>query len=1036
MTNWTEEQKEAIYKDGTNIIVSAGAGSGKTAVLSERVIQKLKKGININELLILTFTKAAAFEMKERIRNKINDDEKLKDQLDLIDTAYITTFDSFALSIVKKYHYLYNISTNVNIVEDNVIAIKKQMVINEIFEKRYQNKDTNFIKLIDDLTIKNDKEIKKLILNISNKLDMKLDKQEYLDTYIDTYYSHNKINDNILEYEKLLITKIDNIKNNLDLIMTYSNEYYTKIYESLLPLLNSTNYEEIKNNSNTTLPRLPSNSTYEVKQLKENIASTLKDISDMTQYEDKKSMIDKYELTKPYVEAIISILKDIDDKISKYKIENDLYEFSDIALLAIKMVRENETVREELKNSFKEIMIDEYQDTNDLQETLIDMISDNNTYVVGDIKQSIYKFRNANPINFKNKYDNYKKGKNGYKIDLNKNFRSRKEIIKDINTIFNKIMDDNYGKADYIKEHQMSFGNTSYEENKIDTSYGLQIYDYEPNDNFDKTTIESFIIANDIVDKIKNHYQVFDKELKKLREVTYDDFVILIDRSSKFEIIKKILEYHNIPTSIEKNENITNETEILVIRNLLNMIIKIKKEQLDNEFKYSFVSVARSFIMNYPDDKIFKFFTDSDFKNNELYKKAYLISLKIDSYSIKHILQEIIDMFDLYNKLPKIGDSKSRTIRIDYLFKLSDTLSDLGYNIYDYTTYLSDMITSENKIEFKANTLKESSVKITTIHKSKGLEYHICYFPGFDKKFNLDDVKGKIIYDEKYGIITPYFSEGIGTTFYKYLVINKSRIEEISERIRLLYVALTRARENMIIVTSLKEKLTSKDENGVIDENTKLNYMNFNDMISSTKEYISDLIVPYDLSCISINNDYRKVKKVNYKKYIPNIETKIIEDIIDTPNEYITQKRFSKNSNKLTNKEEKKNMELGLYMHYLLEMIDFKNPNLEGLNIKNMYYEKIMKFLNSDIMKNAKNADIYKEYEFMYVNDENEYHGIIDLLLVYSDHVDVIDYKLKNTNDEAYIEQLKGYKYYIENKLHKKTNTYLYSIIDGIFKEI
>ena len=166
MPSWTKEQNDAIYKSGTNIIVSAGAGSGKTAVLSERVLEKLKSGIHINELLILTFTKAAAAEMKERIRKKIKKNEELKDELNLIDSSYITTFDSFAMSIVKKYHYLLNVSKNISIIESSVIEIKKKEILDLIFDNYYKNKDDDFVTLINTFCIKDDSGIKNYILNM------------------------------------------------------------------------------------------------------------------------------------------------------------------------------------------------------------------------------------------------------------------------------------------------------------------------------------------------------------------------------------------------------------------------------------------------------------------------------------------------------------------------------------------------------------------------------------------------------------------------------------------------------------------------------------------------------------------------------------------------------------------------------------------------------------------------------------------------------------------------------------------------------
>ena len=172
MPRWTEEQQEAIDKEGCNIIVSAGAGSGKTAVLTQRVIRKLKSGVNVNEILVLTFTNAAAFEMKERIRKAIKKEETLKDQLELIDGAYITTFDSFSLSIVKKYHYLLNISRDVSIIDSSIIFNEKTKILDKIMDKYYEEKNESFLKLITDFCVKDDKDIKNYILNINDKMDL------------------------------------------------------------------------------------------------------------------------------------------------------------------------------------------------------------------------------------------------------------------------------------------------------------------------------------------------------------------------------------------------------------------------------------------------------------------------------------------------------------------------------------------------------------------------------------------------------------------------------------------------------------------------------------------------------------------------------------------------------------------------------------------------------------------------------------------------------------------------------------------------
>ena len=209
---WTDEQWEAIYEDNKNIIVSAGAGSGKTAVLTERVIRKLKDGVNVNQLLILTFTKAAAGEMADRIRKKIKKIPELKEQLNLLDSAYITTFDSFALSIVKRYHYLLNVSPNIGIIDSNVIEIQKKAMMDQLFLEYYEKKDEDFLKLIETFCTKDDIDIQNYLLNISNKLDLLSNKQEYLQSYLDQYFSFEKINQDIQAYYHFILEKIENIK--------------------------------------------------------------------------------------------------------------------------------------------------------------------------------------------------------------------------------------------------------------------------------------------------------------------------------------------------------------------------------------------------------------------------------------------------------------------------------------------------------------------------------------------------------------------------------------------------------------------------------------------------------------------------------------------------------------------------------------------------------------------------------------------------------------------------------------------------------
>ena len=1032
MTKWTDEQLSAINEDGKNIIVSAGAGSGKTAVLSERVIRKLKNGVNINELLILTFTNAAAKEMKERIRKKIVNDKSLYSQLDLIDSAYITTFDSFTLSVVKKYHYLLNLSPNLSIIDSSLITLQKEKILDEIFNDKYLNKDRLFEKLISDFCVKDDKEIKNYILQINNKLDLKSDKISYLQNYLENFFNDLKIDEDILKFENILKEKINEISVLLDEIE--DNEYFS----SLNPLLYSKTYDEILCNINISLPKLPRGSDENIKTIKDSISSVIKELKSLCKYKNKDE-IKKYILsTYDYVKCIIDIILLLDEKIMDYKYKNDMFEFNDISLFAIKLLKENDDIKLQMRNSFNEIMIDEYQDTNDIQEEFISLISNNNVYMVGDIKQSIYRFRNANPYIFKNKYDNYKSNIDGIKIDLNKNFRSRKEVLDDINIIFELIMNDKFGSAEYSKSHKMVFANNTYnEEGNTNQNNNLQIYNYKYDKNslFTKDEIEAFIIANDIKNKINSKYKIFDKDELLIRNINYGDFVILVDKSTNFNLYKKIFEYMNIPLTINKDEKITDDMLLLIIKNLISLIIKIHNKEFDTQFKYLFTSISRSPLCEEDDSLIFKYIINDDYKSSKLYDKCLNISSYLDNKSVKDFIYLLIDEFNIYENIIKIGDISSNIVKLDYILNITDNFSKIGYTINDFTEYLQDIIDKKYDITYNLNKDNLDSVKIMTIHKSKGLEYPICYYPSLYSKFNISDINDKFMFDNKYGIVSPVFDDGIDTTIYKELIKDNYIKEEISEKIRLFYVALTRAKEKMIFVCDLNDE-SNVMKNNIVSDNIKIKYRSFKDIILSIKEKLTNYITDINLDTLNMSKDYNLIKKTNYLDFINKVDEKIIVNEININNDIIENKSFSKKQNELISKNVKNNIDLGLNMHYLLEVIDFKHPNFDKINIDDYLKNKIIKFLGNDIFKDINNAKIYKEYEFMYNENNTTYHGIIDLMLVYSDRVDIIDYKLKDINDNNYKEQLGGYKKYIENKLNKKVNTYLYSIINEEIVEI
>ncbi len=1016
MPNWTKEQSDAIIKDKTNIIVSAAAGSGKTAVLSERVLRKLKDGVSLDNLLILTFTNAAAFEMKERIRKKIKDEPSLKEELYKIDSSYITTFDSYALSIVKKYGYLLNISSSIGIIEKSVVDIEKRKIIDEIFDEKYNLEDEKFLNFIDTFCCKDDKEIKNTLLTMYLKLTMIYDLDSYLDNYINLNYNDNKILSNFNKYEELLLDKVSTLNILVDEIKELVEiDYYEKLISSIGKLLESKNYDNILKNIND-IPKLPRNSDDEVKQLKEKINNILKELTNLCMYETKEEFIKSIYKTKSNVEVIIDIIKELNTRLFKFKFNLDLYEFNDIASMAIKILKENEDIKDEIKFSLNEILIDEYQDTSDLQDLFISQIENNNCYVVGDIKQSIYRFRNANPDLFKNKYESYTDSTLGIKIDLNKNFRSRSEVIDNINLIFSSIMTNEIGGADYNKSHSMVFGNTSYETlGSTNQNNNIEIYNYDylKESNYKKEEIEAFIMAYDIKEKIDLKYQIFDKDLKVLRDIKYSDIAILIDKKTNFNLYKRIFEYLNIPISIYDDLKLTENIIVNIIKNIISLFIN---DSTSVEFKYSFISVCRSYLFNMDDNEIFNLFKNNSFKDSIVFKKLGNINPNLD---IKELILKIVSEFEFYEKIITVGNVYENINTLDYLINIAEDLKNIGYSKEDFYNYLCEILDNDYEIKYSPK-IDESGVKMMSIHKSKGLEFHICYFPNLYFEFNISELKEKFIFDKNYGIVSTYFEDGYKNTFYKELLKQDYLKEEISERIRLLYVALTRAKEKMILIIPNSSK--------TFDINDKLKYRSFLDIILSIKDKLLPFYKYINLDNINLTKDYNFVKKTNYKDFINRVDDKIIVDELKNNSNIKLEKHFSDEVKHLIDKKEYNNLKMGINIHSIFENADFNN--LE----KNPYKNEIMPLVNTKIFEGCIN--IYKEYEFIYKIDNITYHGVIDLLLEFNDHFKIVDYKLKNIDNDAYINQLNGYKKYIEKISKKPAKTYLYSILEKKLIEI
>ena len=1007
---YTDEQLEAITTPVYNTMISAGAGSGKTKVLTQRVFNHLANNIDVDRLLVLTFTNAAAAEMKQRVIKLLVEDDTLdpdlkKAQLNKIDSAYIMTFDAYSLFLVKKYHQLLNVDKDIDIADSNIINGITDKFLDEIFEQQYVSNDI-FKDIISKYCVKDDDVVKGFVKSLNKKLDLIYDRDNFIKTYNDLFFSTSHLNDELDSYTSLLLQKLKQVDELLNKISELDD--LNRFFNNWQGINNLSSYEEVRSYVANIAPvRKKNKEEYDedALELKDKIKDIIKEINELTKY-DKSTLINDVLINKDYVNCLLDLAEELNRRINIYEKENNFYDFIDIAKLAIEVVDKNDEIRESIKNNFYEILIDEYQDTSDIQELLISKISNNNVYVVGDIKQSIYRFRYANPDIFKKKYEDYSNNVGGKKIDLTNNFRSRFEVLRDINLFFNKTMSSSVGGADYTRGHQLVAGNLSYLK---DDKYTCEILSYDKQKGIDSAYIEAQLIADDIKSRV-NTFKLKD------HLCDYRDITILMDRSSKFDVFKEVLTANNIPTFIETEEKMSESDLLTVIRSIFKLLVDYDK--------HAYISLERSFLCETSDEDIFNNITNNQIFTSPTYIKINDIKSNIDTKTISNILDEIMESFDVYSKLVKIKDVHASNVKIDYLYQLANNLNNLGYTYRDFNDYLVDVFDREDDIKFRIGSEIENAVRITNYHKSKGLEYNVVYYPCLSYSFNQQDKKGDFLFDKNHGIIMPAFinNRGLRDTFIKELYKYNYDLEDIGEKIRLFYVALTRAKEKMIIVNCFDENIDPVDY--PLDDMTKSTIKNYSTMLTYIKNDLGHFIINKDIPEILKNTVQRDLfttmKKSNPLVLKPNIEV--------IPQE-VTTSHFSKQAGLIT-KDILDKMELGTKIHYYLEMLDFKNPDYTSVDSK--YINKIQAFIDSPLLKNIKEAKIFKEYEFM---DDGK-HGFIDLLLEYEDKIVIIDYKTKTIDDVHYDEQLNGYRTYIESLTSKPVYCFLYSIIDETYREV
>lgn len=1077
---FTDAQKKAIQHTETSVLVSAGAGSGKTAVLSERVIAHLKRGVPLDALVILTFTNAAAKEMKQRIRKRLvaeADHPLMHQALTMIDTAAIQTFDSYALTIVRKFGYLKNLSNQVQVGDKAELAMVKNELIDTLFLEYYKAKDKRFLNFVTRYEIKDDQLLKTMLYDFYQSLTMHDDflelleryKNDDLETLFDTFFSR---------YQTMIFEVIEALQttcqNALEEVSEEESIAYIDAHLKMFStLFNAGNYEACYE-AVQAIDRLPTlNRASHALRKKEN----LEELALLNHYKDEIKKLygelkdsylaktisqhqsDFFASRKDYP-LLIEMIETLDQRYQDWAFSHEKMDFSMIARLALMLVKEEPKVQETLRSQLEEIMVDEYQDTNRLQESFINRLGAKRIYSVGDIKQSIYRFRHAEPQLFMERYHRYQAG-SGSVIALNLNFRSRAKILQGINQLFRRIMDEPIGGVDYTNDQELKYGNHAYDD-AVEPNYpqGLTIalYDteepevqqYLTSNQLDESLMEIFYLAKTIKNEVGQR-RVYDAKTKRLRLSQYNDYAILISVSKRFDEIRKIFEYCGVPLAIHRDESLMEYYDVDLYRNTLRWLYALQdRDYYERHGKHVFMSVARSYAFSFTDEAIvkqsyrmpksletFESTVTVDFVDFFTRFKSYATRTKYEP--IDRVFRDVVNDFQYYEALTKVPDTQMAKSRLDHVVKTINRFSQEHKLLGDIVRYFDRIRFDELEVSFDASSKTMGNhVQLMTIHKSKGLEFPIVFLPNLHRGFNRGNQKS-YAFDRDLGFILSHDDEGLQKSFIYDMYKQQERKNDISERIRVLYVALTRAKEACVIplINTSKHRFRYNAQHKVIDYDRIYHFNSYHAMIYAVLPFLKDAQTTIHLADYNLSDQFKYVAYV-HEPDDPKIPRKSYHK-----SDYQTVVRqshsFSSGIKELMTLEQFKAIEYGQRLHEVFELIRFDQPleNQMRTMALDAATEKIVRaFFESQLMQSLSIINAYSEFPFTVLDEDQDVQGYIDLLLECDDRWVIIDYKLKAIDKVEYSEQIKGYVSILKSLSDKPVEGYLYSFMDQKFKPI
>lgn len=880
--SWTEEQKKVIEVRAKNVLVSAAAGSGKTAVLVERILSLVcgdlpgETPLDVDNLLVVTFTNAAAAEMRERVglalEKRLEADPEnvhLQKQQTLIHNAQITTIHSFCQYVIRNYFHELDLDPSFRIGDEGELKLLKGDVIQALLEERYQENTPAFQSFVETYaTGKSDKALEELILQLYDFSISYPYPDRWLESCMETYEVREEETLSksgwftfLLKYAGQILKDLEaEIAEGLDLCAGAGGPYMyqdalLKDQEQLECLLGCASYEEYQSAlaelSFAVLSRKKDDSVEpekreQVKQIRDGMKKSLKDLKEKYFAAPLTEVLDLLKKAAPATRELLSLTEDFAVRYKEQKQARNLADFSDLEHLALEILVEDVVQDEtglhitssdaarELSEHYAQIMIDEYQDSNLIQEIILNSVSraplgEPNVFMVGDVKQSIYRFRLARPELFLEKYHTYPQIDEGeaIRIDLHKNFRSRSEVLEACNRVFERLMTPKVGGIRYDKDAALYLGAVLPEPEQGDNGPELLLVETDSEDLSSEAQelTSRELEAKAAADRIKRllaENQVWDKREEAFRPVRPGDIVILLRSLTGWgDIYAKVLNDEGIPAHTESRTGYFTTIEIQTLLNLLRIV--------DNPMQdIPLAAVLKSMIGGFTDRELA--FVKSAWKERNFYEACRLYQEQGENVELKKKLTAFYEKLSDYRRRAEYlsihkflwyiledtgyGDylaaqpaGEQRQANVRMLIERAISFEATSYRgLFHFVRYM-EQLQSYNEDFGEASILgeNEDAVRIMTIHKSKGLEFPVVLVGGLGKSFNRSDSRSRVVIHPDLGLGVDYVNQekrGKVTTLPKKALQKALDLEMLGEELRVLYVAFTRAREKLILLGS------------------------------------------------------------------------------------------------------------------------------------------------------------------------------------------------------------------------------------------